>query len=158
MKNLSQDNRSPSRNMNLGSPEYEVGALNTQTPRSVPLVVCPRKAIDRSVSTVSDYGLEDRAIGVGSLAEAKGYFIQSLCPDRFCGPSRLLSNGYRGSSHLLLFSRDKARSGCETDHSPPSSAEVKNEKELHFLSPKAPPLRVVELLYVQNCLLGYTAV
>jgi hypothetical protein len=30
---------------------------------------------------------------------------------------------------------------CDTDHSPPSSAEVKNEQELYLLSPHVPPWR-----------------
>jgi hypothetical protein len=33
----------------------------------------------------------------------------------------------------------KTRPGRDTDHSPPSSAEVKNEYELYHLSPQAPP-------------------
>jgi hypothetical protein len=33
------------------------------------------------------------------------------------------------------FSGGKARSGRDADHSPPSSAEVVNEKELYLLSP-----------------------
>jgi len=52
---------------------------------------------------VSGYGLDDRAIGVRSPAEA-------------------MYNGYRGSSPWR-----KARPGLDADHSPPSSAEVKNE-------------------------------
>jgi hypothetical protein len=35
-----------------------------------------------SVSIVSGYGLDDRAIDVRSPAEAKGFFLQPLCPDR----------------------------------------------------------------------------
>jgi hypothetical protein len=50
-----------------------------------------------SVSVVFDYGLDDRAIEVQSPAEAKGYFLKSLCPDRPWGSPSLLSNGYRGS-------------------------------------------------------------
>jgi len=38
------------------------------------------------------------------------------------GPPSLLSNGYRGP-----FPGGKARPGRDADHSPPSSAEVKNE-------------------------------
>jgi hypothetical protein len=41
----------------------------------------------------------------------------------------------------------KARPGRDADHSPPSIAEVENE-ELYLLSPKAPPWRVAELLYL----------
>jgi hypothetical protein len=42
----------------------------------------------------------------------------------------------------VLCPRVKARPGRDADHSPPSSAEVENEYELYFLSPKAPPRRV----------------
>jgi hypothetical protein len=35
-----------------------------------------------SVSTVSGYRLDDRAIEVRSPAEAKGFFLYPLCPDR----------------------------------------------------------------------------
>jgi hypothetical protein len=60
---------------------------------------------------VSDYGLDDRAIGVRSPAGAKDF------------SSSLLYNGYWGS-----FPRGvKARPGRDADHSPPSSAEVENE-------------------------------
>jgi hypothetical protein len=50
-----------------------------------------------SVSKVSDYGLDDRAIGVRSPAGAEDFFIYPLCTDRLWGPPSLLSNGYRGS-------------------------------------------------------------
>jgi hypothetical protein len=36
----------------------------------------------------------------------------------------------------------KARPGRDADHSPPSSAEVKNEQELYLLSPQTPSRRV----------------
>jgi hypothetical protein len=50
-----------------------------------------------SVSIVSDYGLDDRAIEVRSPAEAKVFFIYPLCQDLLWGPPSLLYNGYRGS-------------------------------------------------------------
>jgi hypothetical protein len=50
-----------------------------------------------SVSIVSGYGLDDRAVEVRSLKEMRGLFIWSLCPDRLWDPPSLLSNGYRGS-------------------------------------------------------------
>jgi hypothetical protein len=37
----------------------------------------------------------------------------------------------------------KARPGRDADHSPPSSAEVKNKYELYLFSPLAPAWRVV---------------
>jgi hypothetical protein len=45
------------------------------------------------------------------------------------------------------FPGDKARPGRDADHSPPSSAEVKNEEELYLLSPHAPPWHVAGQLY-----------
>jgi hypothetical protein len=42
----------------------------------------------------------------------------------------------------------KARPGCDADHSPPSSAEVKNQYELYLLSPQAPAWHVVGQLYL----------
>jgi hypothetical protein len=48
------------------------------------------------VSIVSDYGLDDRAIGVRSPAGAKD-FSSNLCPYRLWDPPSLLYNGYRGS-------------------------------------------------------------
>jgi hypothetical protein len=64
-----------------------------------------------SVSIVSGYGLEDRAIAVWSPAGAKD-FSCSLCPDRLWGPPSLLSNGYR-----VPFPGSKARPGRDADHS-----------------------------------------
>jgi hypothetical protein len=75
-----------------------------------------------SVSIVSGYGLDDRVIEVRSSVEAKGFFLQPLCPYRLWGPPSLLFKGYRGS-----FPRAKARPESDTDHSSPSSAEVVNE-------------------------------
>jgi hypothetical protein len=57
-----------------------------------------------SGSIVSGWGLDDLSIG------------------RIWGPPSLLYNGYRGS-----FPRGKALSGRDADHSPPLSAEVRNE-------------------------------
>jgi hypothetical protein len=50
-----------------------------------------------SDSIVSDYGLDDRAIGVRSPAGEKDFFLLPLCPDRLWGPPSLLYNGYRGT-------------------------------------------------------------
>jgi hypothetical protein len=48
------------------------------------------------------------------------------------------------------FPGGKARPGRDVDHSPPSSAEVKNELELYLLSPHAPPWRVAGSLYLKS--------
>jgi hypothetical protein len=44
------------------------------------------------------------------------------------------------------FPGGKARPGRDSDHSPPSSAEVVNE-EIYLLSSQTPPWRVAGLLY-----------
>jgi hypothetical protein len=45
------------------------------------------------------------------------------------------------------FPAGKARPGRDADHSPPSSAEIKNEQELYLLSPHSPPWRAAGSLY-----------
>jgi hypothetical protein len=71
---------------------------------------------------VSDYGLDDRAIGVRSPAGAK-YFSSNLCVQTgFEAQPGSYPMGTGGP-----FPRGKARPGREADHSIPSSAEVKNE-------------------------------
>jgi hypothetical protein len=52
------------------------------------------------------------------------------------------------------FPGGKARPGLDADHSPPSSAEVKNEQELYLLSPHAPPWRVAGSLYLTRILIS----
>jgi hypothetical protein len=75
-----------------------------------------------SVSTVSDYGLEDRAIGLRSPAEAKD-FSSSLCDQTGSGAHPASCTMGTG----VLSPGVKARPGRDADHSPPSSAEVDNE-------------------------------
>jgi hypothetical protein len=50
-----------------------------------------------------------------------------------CSPVSLLSNGYQG-----LFRLGVKRPGRESDHSPPSSAEVKECVDIYFHSPNTP--------------------
>jgi hypothetical protein len=71
---------------------------------------------------VSDYGLDDRAIGVRSPAGAKGFF-SILCVQTGSGEHPASCTMGTGSP----FSGAKARLGRDADHSPPSSAEVENE-------------------------------
>jgi hypothetical protein len=85
---------------------------------------------------VSDYGLDDRAIGVRSPAGAKD-FSSPLCPDRLWGPPSLLYNGYWDP-----FPGGKEQTRRDADHSPPSSAEVEYEQELYLLFPQASSWRV----------------
>jgi hypothetical protein len=75
-----------------------------------------------SVSIVSGYGLDDRAIEVRSPVGAKK-FSSSLCVQT--------GSGAHPASHTMgtggPFPGGKARPGRDADHSPPSSAEVENE-------------------------------
>jgi hypothetical protein len=71
---------------------------------------------------VSDYGLDDWAIGVRSLAEAKD-FSYSLFVQTGSGAHPASCTMGTGGP----FPGTKARPGRDADHSPPSSAEVKYE-------------------------------
>jgi hypothetical protein len=75
-----------------------------------------------SVSIVSDYGLDDRAIGVRSPARAKD-FSSDLCVQTGSGVHPASCTMGTGSP----FPGGKARPGRDADYSPPSSAEVVNE-------------------------------
>jgi hypothetical protein len=70
---------------------------------------------------VSDYGLDDRAIEVRSLTGADFSSSPYVQTGSGAHPASY-PMGTRGS-----FPGDKARPGRDADHSPPSSAEVKNE-------------------------------
>jgi hypothetical protein len=74
-----------------------------------------------SVSIVSDYGLDDRAIGVRFPAGAKD-FSCSLCVQTGSGahPASCPIPG-------VISPGVKAWPGRDADHSPPSSADVENE-------------------------------
>jgi hypothetical protein len=61
-------------------------------------------------------------------------------PAQLWGPPSLLSNGYQGS-----FLGGKKAVGRETDHSPPSSAEIKVCVELYLHSPNTPSWRGAQL-------------
>jgi hypothetical protein len=75
-----------------------------------------------SVSIVSGYGLDDRAIGIRSQAVAKD-FSSSLCVQTGSGATQPPVQSVPGGP----FPGGKARPGRDADHSPPSSAEVLNE-------------------------------
>jgi hypothetical protein len=66
---------------------------------------------------VSDYGLDDRAIGVRSPAGAKDFSF-SLFVQTGCGAH---------PASCTMGTGGRARPGRDVDHSPPSSAEVVNE-------------------------------
>jgi hypothetical protein len=74
-----------------------------------------------SGSIVSDYGLDDRAIGVQSPAGAKD-FSSNLCVQTGSGAHPASCPMGTGGP----FPGGKARPGRDADHSPPSSAEVMN--------------------------------
>jgi hypothetical protein len=94
-----------------------------------------------SVSIVSGYGLDDQAIEVRSLAEEKD-FSCSLCVQASSGAHPASCTiGTEGP-----LPETKSRPGRDADHSPPSSAEVENEKELYLLSLQELSWRVVRLL------------
>jgi hypothetical protein len=71
---------------------------------------------------VSDYGLDDRAIGVRSPAGAKDFF-SSVCVQTGSGAHPASFTMGTGGP----FPVGKARPGRDADHSPPPSAEVVNE-------------------------------
>jgi hypothetical protein len=75
-----------------------------------------------SGSTVSDYGLDDRAIGVRSPAGEED-FSCSLCVQTGSGAHPASCTMGTG----VLSPGVNARPGRDADHSPPSSAEVENE-------------------------------
>jgi hypothetical protein len=88
---------------------------------------------------VSDYGLVDR----GSIPDSgRGFFFYPCVQTGSGAHPASYSMGTGGP-----FPGGKARSGSDADHSPLSSAEVKNEQELYLLSPHAPPWRVAGSLY-----------
>jgi hypothetical protein len=71
---------------------------------------------------MSDYGLDDRAIGVRSPAEAKD-FSSSLCVQTSSGAHPASCPISTGGP----LPGGKARPGRDVDHSPPFGAEVVNE-------------------------------
>jgi hypothetical protein len=66
------------------------------------------------VSIATDCVLDDQEVGVRVLVGLR-IFTSSYSPDRLWGPLNLLSNGYRGVK----------RQSRESEHSTPTSAEVK---------------------------------
>jgi hypothetical protein len=78
-----------------------------------------------SVSIVSGYGLDDRAIEVRSPVEAKGFFF-SLCVQT--GPGAHPASCTMGAG--APFPGGKARPGSDADHSLPPSDAVVNALEL----------------------------
>jgi hypothetical protein len=73
----------------------------------------------------------DWMAGVRSPTEAED-FSSNLCVQTGSGAHPASCTVDTGGS----FPGGKARPGCDADHSPPSSAEVKKEQKLYLLSPK----------------------
>jgi hypothetical protein len=121
-KNLNQDIRSLEPRFEPGTSRYEASVLNTRTWRSVTRVCYKYVTIVQnissrgsSVSIVSDYG-------VRSPAGAKS-FSSILCVQTGSGAHPASCRVGTGGP----FPGGKARPGRDAGHSPPSSAEVKNE-------------------------------
>jgi hypothetical protein len=83
------------------------------------------------------------SIGVRSPTRTED-FSSSLCVQTGSGAHQVSCTMGTGGP----FPGGKARPGRDADHSPPSSAEVKNEQELYLLSPHAPAWRVGGPLYI----------
>jgi hypothetical protein len=116
---------SPQLQANLISNKH-MRSLTTQLPtayiRKFALAFYSQKEPGSSVSIVSGYGLDDRAIEVRSPAGAKD-FSSSLCV-------QTSSEAHPASCTMGTggpFPGDKVRPRRDADHSPPSSAEVENE-------------------------------
>jgi hypothetical protein len=85
-------------------------------------ILHPFRSRVSSGSIVSDYGLDDRAIGVRSLAGEKDFsFILCVQTGSRAHPASC-KMGTEGP-----FPGGKARPGRDADHSPASNAEVVNE-------------------------------
>jgi hypothetical protein len=55
----------------------------------------PERSLDSSVGIVTDYGLDDREVGV-RVPEGSKVFSSPNCPDQLWGSPNLISNGYQG--------------------------------------------------------------
>jgi hypothetical protein len=74
---------------------------------------------DSAVGIATGYGLDGRGVGIRVPVGAR-IFSSPRRPDGFWGPPSLLSNGYRELSVGVK------RPGREADHSPLTTADVKN--------------------------------
>jgi hypothetical protein len=90
---------------------------------------------------VSDYGLDDRVIGVRFPAGAKD-FSSNLCVQT--GSGALPASCTMGTGDP--FPGGKARPGRDADHSPPSSVRSRTSRSYTSL-PQVPSWRVAGLLY-----------
>jgi hypothetical protein len=84
------------------------------------------------VSWDSSVGTVTRAVRVWFPVGARNFFSSPPCPDWLWGPPSLLSSEYWG-----VLSPELKWQGREANHSPPSSAKVKDYVELNLHSPYA---------------------
>jgi hypothetical protein len=89
---------------------------------------CERKgrSRDSSVGIATGYGLDDR----GSIPGSERFFSTQQRPDRIWGPPSLPSNGCQGSNKDSFPGGGGRGVKREADHSPPSSARVKKDKDV----------------------------
>jgi hypothetical protein len=90
------------------------------------------KSLDSSVGIALGYGLDDRGSGVRFAAGA-GNFSLHCHIQTGSGSTQPPIQWVPGAPSLVV-----KRPGCEADHSPPSSAEVKNEWSYN----STPPVRL----------------
>jgi hypothetical protein len=111
----------------------------------------PSSWISSSGSIVSDYGLDDQVIEVRSPTGTED-FSSSPCIQTGSGAHPASYPMGTPASYPVgtgdPFPGGKVQLGHDADHSPPSSAKVKNELDLYLLSPHAPPWRVAGHLYL----------
>jgi hypothetical protein len=74
------------------------------------------------------YQICGRKAGSSILRRVKKFLSPAQCPDCFWSSASLLYNGYR-----KIFPQENGGRGCEVDHSPPSSAKIKNVGAVHPL-------------------------
>jgi hypothetical protein len=94
-------------------------------------------SLGSSVSIVPDYRLDEWGLNPG---RGKGFF--SL--------ASVLTSSEAHLGFQPMGTRGKAWPGCDTDHSPPSSTEVKNELELNLLFPLVPAWHSKAAFYFYN--------
>jgi hypothetical protein len=108
------------------------------------------KSCDSSVDLGLGYGLDDRGSRVRFPAMAGNFSLHRRVQNGSRAHPASYPMGTRDS-----FPGDKA-AGREADHSPPSSAEVKEWVELYVHSPNTPPWRGAQLKHRDNLNFTFT--